>query len=656
MELAKTIARHRKHVFSVISDEKAEMPVDAKICTSWQRCVNDHGLDPDSEHQPHFVDKQVLQECKERLSTLLNIARVEMANLYQQVAGSGHSILLTDEKGMIINYVGDPAFEEEAAKRGLTEGAVWTEEHQGTNSIGTCLAEQQPVNIHQDEHFFSNNLSLTCTAVPIFDPNHKVIAVLDASSKSTNAQQHTMALVKMSAKAIENRIFLSMFKKHFIMRFHSRPEFVNTLGEGLIAFQNDGTVLAATPSALFQLNFKSCEELRTHKIDKLFDSPLQTLLRHSVYGSLQAVPIHQSKHSKRFFAIVQIPESEAPGEHNSSTPEKRPRTERTAASAFSTQDPLEFGDPQMAQNIRVARRVLDRDIPILLHGESGTGKGVFAKAMHLASERGEKPFIAINCASIPESLIESELFGYKAGAFTGASRHGSPGKIMQANGGTLFLDEIGDMPLSLQARLLRVLEEKEVVPLGGHTPMSVELRVISATHRNLPEMVQQGSFREDLYYRLQGVKVTLPPLRERADRYNLIKHLIVIESRSDGRSLQVSEEVIELLCNYYWPGNIRQVRNVLRTMFALAETDRITADDLIEDLIHEARGSNDGETDQLLVEEEKPHDPLRNAERNALLQELERHRWNISNAAKSLMLSRNTLYRKMNCCNITRPR
>jgi len=657
MELSKAVARHREHIFSVISGQEVEMPVDARISNSWQRCVNDYGLDPNSAHQPYIVEEQVLREGQERLVSLLNIARVEMASLYQQIAGSGHSILLTDNSGLVINYVGDPDFNEEAKKRGLTEGAVWTEKYQGTNGMGTCLAEQQPIIIHQDEHFFSSNLSLTCTAAPIFDPNNKVIAVLDASSESRKAQQHTMALVNMSAKTIENRVFLCMFKNHFIMRFHSRPEFVNTLGEGLVAFQSNGTVLAVNRSALFQMDYKSCEELRTHKIDELFDSPLSTLLHHSTHGSLHAVPIHETRHSRRFFAIVQIPESELMGKRTNVRLDDCAGTQETVPSGSNVAlDTLEYGDPHMAQNIRISRRVLDRGIPILLCGESGTGKGVFAKAMHLASERADKPFVAINCASIPESLIESELFGYKAGAFTGASRHGSPGKIVQADNGTLFLDEIGDMPLSLQARLLRVLEEKEVVPLGGHAPVSVDLRVISATHRNLTDMVVEGSFREDLYYRLQGVKVTLPPLRERADRYNLIKHLINIEISNDGHSLHVDEEVLKRLDSYYWPGNIRQMRNVLRTMIALAESDRITVDDMIDDLFREAHSMASNPADRVRVEVEKPHDPLRNAERDALLQELERHRWNISSAAKSLTLSRNTLYRKMKRCNITPPR
>ncbi|UCC55681.1 MAG: sigma-54-dependent Fis family transcriptional regulator [Gammaproteobacteria bacterium] len=650
MQMSEAHSQHRERVFSVITNSNSGKTVRRLISNSWKRCVNEYGLDPVESREPTFVETSFLQERQESLDTLLEIARVEMANLYQQIANTGHSVLLTDDSGMIIHYTGDPSFDSAAAKRGLQEGAIWSEKTQGTNGMGTCLAEQKPVVVHHEEHFFANNLNISCTASPIIDPNGKILGVLDASSESSRAQEHTMALVNMSAKTIENRIFLCMFKNHIIIRFHSRPEFVNTLGEGLIAFQSNGTILAANSNALFQLDFKSIDDLRAHKIEDLFDSQLYQLLHRSPNTSLRAVPIHEIKHARRFFAIVQVPESGQyfPG-HSAC---KDVWTDPLPAPSLLTR--LEFGDHYMAQNIRIAQRVLDRDIPILLKGESGTGKGVFAKAIHMSSQRADKPFVAINCASIPESLIESELFGYKAGAFTGANRQGSQGKIMQADGGTLFLDEIGDMPLSLQARLLRVLEEKEVVPLGGHTPLMVDINIISATHRNLQDMVVDGDFREDLYYRLQGVKITLPPLRERSDRYNLVKHLIGLETQVSS-PVQIEEEVIDQLCSYYWPGNIRQLRNALRTMLALAETNHITAEDMIDDLFREARTTPDTTPGEPRSETETL-DPLRNAERDALLQELERHRWNITAAAKRLDLSRNTLYRKMKRCGISLPR
>jgi transcriptional regulator of acetoin/glycerol metabolism len=651
MQTSETHSHHRERVFSVITDSNSGTTVRKLISNSWKRCVNEYGLDPEEAREPTFVETSVLHERQQSLDTLLGIARVEMANLYQQIADTGHSVLLTDDSGMIIHYTGDPSFDSAAAKRGLQEGAIWSEKSQGTNGMGTCLAEQKPVVVHQEEHFFANNLNISCTASPIIDPNGKILGVLDASSESSRAQEHTMALVNMSAKTIENRIFLCVFKNHTIIRFHSRPEFVNTLGEGLIAFQSNGTILAANSNALFQLDFKSIDDLRTHKIEDLFDSQLHQLLHRSPNTSLRAIPIHEIKHARRFFAIVQVPESEQTSLGQSAC--KNTWIEQLPAPSLLTR--LEFGDHYMAQNIRIAQRVLDRDIPILIKGESGTGKGVFAKAIHMSSQRADKPFVAINCASIPEPLIESELFGYKAGAFTGANRHGSQGKIMQADGGTLFLDEIGDMPLSLQARLLRVLEEKEVVPLGGHTPVMVDINIISATHRNLQDMVTDGDFREDLYYRLQGVKITLPPLRERSDRYNLVKHIIDLET-SDSSPVQIEEDVIDRLCSYFWPGNIRQLRNALRTMLALAETNHITIEDMIDDLFREARAAPDAPPGEPRSETESSLDPLRNAERDALLQELERHRWNITAAAKRLDLSRNTLYRKMKRCGISLPR
>jgi transcriptional regulator of acetoin/glycerol metabolism len=651
MEISAVFSRHRERVLSVVAGEEKECSVPARIYQSWRRCYSKYGLDPTHGREPEIVERHTLREHQERLGTLLPIARVEMANLYQQVAGSGHSILLTDDSGMILNYVGDPSFDSTATNSGLKEGALWSEQQQGTNGMGTCLAEQQALIVHRNEHFLASNLGLTCTASPIFDPTGKILAVLNASSEYNKAQQHTLALVNMSAKTIENRAFLGAFKNHFIMHFHSRPEFVNTLGEGLMAFRTDGAILAANQSALVQIGWRSPAQLRGQKIDEIFDLTRPSLLQHPAYSSLHAIPIHEAKQGRRFFAIVQRPEPETPSPRSVQSTVSTRISDSEGSGDAEPLSTLEFGDPRMAQNIRISRRVLDKGIPFLLCGESGTGKGVFAKAVHQSSARAGKPFVPIDCASIPESLIESELFGYKAGAFTGASRHGSPGKIVQANGGTLFLDEIGDMPLSLQARLLRVLEEKEVVPLGSHHAVSVDLWVISATHRDLSEMLAEGSFREDLYYRLQGVRVTLPPLRERTDKLNLVHHLIREEVGPDS-CIQVEEAVLNRLISYSWPGNIRQLRNVLRTLIALRESDHITVNDLVDDLFRDAH-----------LKEERPQgspaacdevqDPLLCAEREALLHELELCRWNVSTAARHLKLSRNTLYRKMKRCNIT---
>ncbi len=654
MEISKALSRHREFVLSIASGEISDASVDSRISASWRRCIQDYGLDPKDPPETVDVGADVLQEHQERLGSLLSIARVEMTNLYQQIAGSGHSIMLTDNSGLVLNYVGDPAFGATAAAAGLREGAQWTESLQGTNGMGTCLADGAPVVVHQNEHFFGSNLLLTCTAAPIMDADERVIAVLDASSESARAQQHTMALVNMSAKMIENRVFLSSFRKHFILHFHSRAEFINTLGEGLIAFRGDGSVLAANRSALFQLDYKGLAEVRARSIEELFDNA-STLLKHSLRPLLKAVPIYETRHAHRFFGIVQVPDTRQVFGLSAAPSARDPGS--VASKGHEALNALEFGDTQMRRNIRVAQRVLDREIPILVTGESGTGKGVFAKALHLASERADKPFVAINCASIPEALIESELFGYKPGAFTGASRRGNAGKIVQADGGTLFLDEIGDMPLSLQARLLRVLEEKEVVPLGGHEPVSVDLRVISATHRDLRAMVTEGEFREDLFYRLQGIKICLPALRERADKRELIRRLIALENIDRQPPVEADEAVVDQLASHDWPGNIRQLRNVLKTLLALSESGHLVHSSLIGELLWDVRDTAQaGVQQESLGDDRESSDPLRNAEREALLQELERHHWNVSSTARRLKLSRNTLYRKMKRCRIALPK
>lgn len=616
---------------------------DAAIARSWERCLDSYGLDPARTQPTLVLEHGRLREHQDRLDNILEIARLEMNLLYQQISRSGFAILLTDSNGVIVNSVSDPVLVKAFTEAGLWLGAVWSEQHEGTNGIGTCLMEKQPLTVHQDDHFRSRHIHLSCSASPIFDPQGRLLAVLDASSVTTRdskqSQFHTVALVTMSAKLIENCYFIKHFSNQWVLRFHTRPEFVGMLSEGMLAFDGAGRILAANQSALNQLNCRQRDELIGRPISEVFDIRLDTLLQRASQQATTIWPVYDS-HGHACSAMLRGPEQRL------AIPTPPPSARRTVLPASTPLamhlDGLQGDDERMAYNVRCAKRVMNKNVTILLHGETGTGKEAFAKAIHQASNRAGKPFVAINCASIPESLIESELFGYKHGAFTGARREGMRGKILQANGGTLFLDEIGDMPPHLQTRLLRVLEEKEVLPLGGEVAIPVDLHVISATHRNLDDLVNTGEFREDLYYRLNGLILTLPSLRDRPDRIALIHGILAAES--ERQVLQIDEAAFAALNTYTWPGNIRQLRNVIRTAVALCENHTIRLEDLPPVLTHQmppipCSGS--------LPDNSSPASALSCAEKEALLRELEHHRWNITNTANHLEISRNTLYRKM---------
>jgi transcriptional regulator of acetoin/glycerol metabolism len=655
---------HVKRVHSVVQSRNgADRIMSAnRITQSWIRCLDEYRLDPGTCADPEIVSPTELRERQERLADVQAVAKVEMANLYQQLAGSGYAIMLTDREGVLLNYFGDPAFTHAASKTGLMPGAVWSERAQGTNGMGTCLFERRPVSVHQDEHYLSRNIGLSCAAAPIFDHEGELVGVLDASGESHLAQQHTLALVSMSVQMIENRVFLQQFRHDYILRFHNRPEFVGTLSEGAIALSVTGKVLAATRSALYQLGFTDRTEIVGRDINELFNITFSGLVDSSVRKGFHPVPIFEIRHGARFFTVVYQPLATTVGR-------QAPRigllagaaTKAPIVSPADTElDKLQFGDPLMAANVEKAKRILERNVAIMLLGETGTGKEMFARAIHASSTRASRPFIAINCASIPESLIESELFGYRSGAFTGASKDGQRGKLLQANSGTLFLDEIGDMPVALQARLLRVLEEREVVPLGSETPVKLDIRLISATHCDLPKKIANSEFREDLYYRLQGITLTLPPLRERADRVALIRRLAAEES-DEGSQVELDVRLLSLLEQHRWPGNVRQLRHLLRSMIALRETDRLT----VRDLPPEYRtGTADmapppsPETcpdAEAACPSEASLNTLESAERRALMQELQRHEWNLSSVARELGISRNTLYRKLQRLSIKPP-
>ncbi|EXJ15934.1 sigma-54-dependent Fis family transcriptional regulator [Imhoffiella purpurea] len=613
---------------------------DAMTVASWRRCFSGYGLDPIDAPDPVVVPRADLRERQEQSCRLLEIARHEMSDLYQQLAGSGHAIILTDREGVLLNYIGDPIFTDTAANVRLQTGAVWDERTQGTNAIGTCLVEKKPLVVHKTAHYLLRNARLTCAAAPILDPHGNLLAILDASSEAELAQKHTMVLLNMSAQMIENRVFFCAMKEAYVFRCHSRAEFIGTLGEGLVAFTPDGRVLAANRSAIFQMGLDAPQRIVGREIQELFAISLPMLLERAHSQSCPAFPIIETRSERRFFAKVQAPEK-GTARTRATASRHRPRPAiQKAPDSRAPFERLHLGDPRMQRNIETVTKVLGRDLPCLLLGETGVGKDVFARAMHQASARRDRPFVALNCASLPESLIESELFGYRPGAFTGASRDGSRGKILQADGGTLFLDEIGDMPIDLQARLLQVLEDRRVVPLGGETPIPVSIQLISATHRDVRALIAEGRFREDLYYRINGISIQIPPLRDRRDRRELILALTREES-GDGIEIEWEAEALERMLAYPWPGNLRQLRNILRAATALCEDQRIRTRDLPEEIRYPERAPDRHDRSA------RGLGTLAIAEREALLELLEDARWNVSRVAKNLGLSRNTLYRRM---------
>jgi transcriptional regulator of acetoin/glycerol metabolism len=645
------VTSHASRVIHVVESGLQPAGIEPLVTRSWHRCLREYGIEPSAPRQNTILNPQSVKELQERLGELLPVARAEMESLYEQIAGSGFAVILADTQGAVLSTITDPTLTREFRHAGLSLGALWDERHEGTNGIGTCLAEAGPVTVHREEHFRGYNLSLSCSAAPILDPHGGVLGVLDASTANSSdsrlIQRHTMALVNMSAHLISRWNFLSEYGESWILRFHSRPEFVGLLHEALMAIDENGNILAVNESALVQLGCSNRRSLVGESVGRFFQFNFAALEQRARFEPTAIWPVRDLAHGRRFFAIAR-----APLRASARSPELAPASQSACAEPAMRGHEHVGEDLQMRKNLACARQLFAKQVPILLHGATGTGKEAFAKSLHRSGLWSDKPFVTVNCAAIPESLIESELFGYTRGAFTGAAKEGRVGKILQSNGGTLFLDEIGDMPLMLQTRLLRVLEEREVVPLGSDQAVPVNLHVISATHRDLHQMIHDAQFREDLYYRLNGVTLHLPLLRDRGDRAELIRTLLREENCGQD-SIRIDEEAFRKLMEYSWPGNIRQLRNALRTASALCRDGIIRASNLPQEILDtESRpaagaAAAAGAEAPGVAAEGSPSAALREAECAALLRELERMRWNISRTAQTLGISRNTLYRKI---------
>jgi transcriptional regulator of acetoin/glycerol metabolism len=623
--------------------------MDVRVARSWRRSLA-AGLLPagplrDTAHASAADLSRIMVSQHE----LLVHSRPVMEVLFEQVQDSQSMVILADAHGTLMHTLGRTDFLQRAHQVALSCGASWQEQHRGTNAIGTALAEGCIIEIHGGEHFFERNDFLTCTAAPIVSARGELMGVLDISGDHRGGHPHTYGLVSMAARLIENRLMGASYRQHICLHLHAQREGIGTVAEGIVALSGDGWVVGANRAGLALLGLTKAD-LSAVRLTSLVDARLDALLSHHKRRPDQALQVHRHD-GVALFAQVQHDAATLTGKPNvANFQATRHVASHDAASDALAQ--LDTGDLRWRSAADKARRVLDKPIALLIQGESGVGKELFARAAHDSGPRRNKPFVAINCAAVPENLIEAELFGYSPGAFTGARRDGSPGRLREAQGGTLFLDEIGDMPLPLQARLLRVLQEREVTPLGGGPAVTVDFALICATHCKLREATAQGRFRSDLYYRINGLMLQLPALRERTDFAVLTKRLL--SDLNPRRSVHLAPELLARLSAHAWPGNLRQYANALRTASAMLEAHEACinwqhlSDDLLEDLTAQAaqaevqramasRGSPTTEHLQSLAEHAQA----------AIRQALEHSGGNLSQAARSLGISRQTLYRKL---------
>ncbi len=557
-------------------------------------------------------------------------------------------MLLADPDGMILDAAGSDAFMSKAQRVALMPGIDWSERSRGTNAIGTALTEGHAVTIVGPQHYLEQNAALACTAAPLLGPDGRLLGVLDVSGDLRCIHDQTASLVRVAGQMIEHRMALDARSADTeLLRFAYDPALLGSHREALL-WLRDEVVVGANRAALRVLGLRF-EQVMARRATDLF-----LALPPKGHGpsclQLHAHLLQPGRHAQWAAAWV-------PAAPRAWAPAPAPtRGARTPAEA-PAQGPARLLVDDEGQRLRLERalRVLAAGIPVLVQGESGVGKEVFARRLHAAGARAAGPFVAVNCAALPETLIESALFGYEAGAFTGAHRQGRPGLIREADAGVLFLDEIGDMPLALQARLLRVLQEREVRALGSAQARSVDFALVCATHRDLRAMVEEGRFRADLYYRLQHFTVELPALRNDPQGP---AHIAEMLARTlEERGIELSEQAREALLRHAWPGNWRELAGTCRTLAALALPGQVLDLADLPAVMREALPAAGSTAATSLRGASTSRSPLpaaapgaaadlRSLTAAAMQQALEACEGNVSRAARMLGVHRSTLYRR----------
>lgn len=610
------------------------------VQSSHERCLR-YGVEKDLIVSKKIIDQDELNQILLQNKSLIITAKPFIHQLYDFVKGSNFFIMLTDKEGCILSITGDEEILERAKSLMMIPGAYMSEESIGTNAMGTSIAEDMPVQISGSEHFVKVYHRWTCSGAPIHDEKGNIIGSLDLTGYSDGVHSHTLGMVVAAVKAIES--IMKLNTKNQLLQENSAliESLFDSIQDGIIHCDLEGKIISYNEQASRMFGYKN-QLLQGISISSLIDG-WDRILSETLNGDGfhdEDVMINAEK-NKLYYSLNTYMVSKAHQNHGIILMFKDVKKVRKLANkimgrkAIYTFDKIIGDSSKMHEVIKFAKKVSDSKSTILITGESGCGKEVFAQAIQNHGPRKNEPFVVINCGAIPRNLMESELFGYNEGAFTGAKRGGQVGKFEVADGGTIFLDEIGEMPLEMQTKLLRVIEESTIVRVGSTIETPVDVRVIAATNKDLKEEVVKGNFRHDLYYRLNVIPIELPPLRERKEDIPRLTNYFMrkISYKINKKPVTILEDEMRQIKAYPWPGNVRELENFIELS--------INKEKLPLNLLNKEKADIDETISDVTLLS------LEALEKKHIEEVLSRTSRNMTHAAKILGVGRNTLYRKL---------
>ena len=610
-----------------------------------------YGLDPHLDGAPEAggLSAAGLRKRINGQREFFDLARAQIDTLYGLLKGTGFCMALADSEGYVLYVVGDAELVEHFKRRRCLPGYRWLERDVGTCAIGLALEEKVPVFLPGDAMFSMDARRLSNAGAPVFAPDGGVVlGAISLSGESAMMHVHTLGLVRQAAETVTSQLRERERMRDLATTNQYLRALIESDSRGIVTVDSHGRIVQTNRSArrLFSLpvspagrDFEDFTGGRSGVLEHLATGKSfkarEILARHSGMTHFASFdPICMSNGEVVGGLLTVQEKKEVMGM----------AVEVTGSHAHFTFDSILGSSACLGQALRHARIAAASTAPVLLCGETGTGKELFAQAIHNGGERRNRPFVALNCGAIPKELLESELFGYEEGAFTGARKGGRPGKFELADSGTLFLDEIGDMPFDMQVKLLRVLQTGEIQRVGGLRTVPVDLRVISATNKDLKQAIEQQKFRADLYYRISTLNILVPPLRERPEdilplaEYFIQRHRL----RLNKPTAVLPPDTAAMLTAHAWPGNVRQLESAVERAMHLAEGG---------DLLAEHFGIAGLERTRQAAPSEPSGGPgqgtLEDLEQRAVAEALARHNGNIRAASRALGVSRPTLYRKL---------